>query len=135
VCVCVWEGGVHSVSCVYIYFAVPLKAPNITSANRTEAKKLLVKWEYLKLEDLRGNLVSYEIAYYDLLNQQCPAKSAENTTISERGGDSYAVIANLEPTLEYCVAVAAKTGAGVGEFSYITIPCMSTSEKNCLLCA
>ena len=99
---------------------------------------MLVKWEHLESEDLRGNLLSYEIAYYDMLKQQCPAKtyrSAGNTTISVKGGDSYAVISNLDPRLEYCVAVAAKTGAGVGEFSYITIPCMSAPEKDCSLCA
>ena len=99
---------------------------------------MFLKWEHLNLDDLRGSLVSYEIVYYELLEEQCPAKtygSTSNNTMSVTGGGSYAVIANLDPRLEYCVAVAAKLGAGVGEFSYITIPCMSTPEKDCSLCA
>ena len=50
----------------------------------------------LKLEDLRGNLVSYEIVYHNLSEEQCPVKTYRptgNTTISVTGGDSYAVIA------------------------------------------
>ena len=49
--------------------------------------------------DLRGNLVFYEIVYYGLSEEQCPAKtygSTGNTNISVTGEDPYAVIANLE---------------------------------------
>ena len=132
---CAWGGGVSYASAsMHMLFTVPRKAPTIISADRTEANRVLVKWEHLKSEDLRGNLLCYEIAYYDLLEQRCPGntyRSGDNTTMSVTGGDSHAVIANLDPRLEYCVAVAAKTGAGVGEFSYITIPCMSTPEACC----
>ena len=118
--------GAINMSSVYVFvFSVPLKGPTIVSANRTEASGAVVEWEHLDVENLRGKLVSYEIVYHELSEEQCPATSDGNTTISVTGGDSYAVIANLDPRLEYCVAVAAKTGAGVGEFSYVTIPCMS----------
>ena len=127
-------------SSVYLCLSVPLKGPTIVSADRTEANRAVVKWEHLDLEDLRGSLVSYELVYYDLLEEQCPTKAydwqqrptttTDNKTISVTGEDPCAVIANLDPRLEYCVAVAAKTGAGVGEFSYITIPRMSTPEKD-----
>ena len=54
--------------------------------------------------------------YYDPLEEQCPAKTYEptdNKTISVTGEDPCAIIANLDPRLEYCVAMAAKRGAGV----------------------
>ena len=53
----------------------------------------------MKSADLRGNLVFYEIVYYGLSEEQCPAKtygSTGNTNISVTGEDPYAVIANLE---------------------------------------
>ena len=121
---------------MYLCLSAPLKGPTILSADRTEANRTVVKWEHLDLKDLRGNLVSYEILYYDLLEEQCPATTYEptgNKTISVTGEDPCAIIADLDPRLKYCVAVAAKTGAGVGEFSYITIPCMSTPEKDSCL--
>ena len=134
---------INTMSSVYLCLSVPLKGPTIVSADRTEANRAVVKWEPLDLKDLRGNLVSYKLVYYDLLEERCPTKDWQqrpttttgNKTISVTGEDPCAVIANLDPRLEYCVAVAATTGAGVGEFSYITIPCMSTPEKDSHLCA
>ena len=110
--------------CISSCSTVPQKGPTIVFADRTEATAALVEWEHLSLEDLRGNFSSYEIVYYDLLEEQCPAQaSTDNQTVSVTREDPRAAIADLEPGLQYCVAVAAKTSAGVGEFSHRVIPC------------
>ena len=94
------------------------------SADRTEATTALIEWEVLSLEDLRGNLLSHEIVYYELLDEDCPPNTTSSSRmVSFKGIEPQFVITDLDPGLQYCVGVAAKTGAGRGDFSYSLIPC------------
>ena len=94
------------------------------SADRTEATTALIEWEVLSLEDLRGNLSSHEILYYELLDEDCPPTTTSSSRrVSFKGIEPQFVITDLDPGLQYCVGVAAKTGAGRGDFSYSLIPC------------
>ena len=94
------------------------------SADRTEATTALIEWEVLSLEDLRGNLSSHEIVYYKLLDEDCPPNTTSSSRmVSFKGIEPQFVITDLDPGLQYCVGVAAKTGAGHGDFSYSLIPC------------
>ena len=99
----------------------------------------LIEWERLSLKDWRGNLTSYEIVYYDMLDEQCPLYSlfknmsisveeknqiyiTESTVLSVVEGNIQVNITGLEAVVQYCVSVAAKTSTGIGEFSYSVIP-------------
>ena len=105
-------------------YVVPLKAPPIVSADRTEATTALIEWEVLSLENLRGNLSSHEIVYYELLDEDCPPNTTSSSRmVSFKGIEPQFVITDLDPGLQYCVGVAAKTGAGRGDFSYSLISC------------
>ena len=108
------------------YYVVPLKAPPIVLADRTEATTALIEWEILSQEDLRGNLSSHEIVYFNLLEAECPPTTIGTSSshmVSFIGTEPQFVITDLDPGLQYCVGVAAKTGAGLGDFSYSLIPC------------
>ena len=59
------------------YTEIPLKGPSGLSVNRTEATVAVVMWEPLSTDDLRGNLSSYEIVYYEVIDEQSP----QNMTI------------------------------------------------------
>ena len=110
-------------------YVVPLKAPSIVSADRTEATTALIEWEVLSQEDLRGNLSSHEIVYYELLDEDCPPNTTSSSRmVSFKGIEPQFVITDLDPGLQYCVGVAAKTGAGRGDFSYSLMPCKSGAE-------
>ena len=99
----------------------------------------LIELERLSLEDWRGNLSSYEVVYYEVLEEQCPLSSPfkamtfsvpnsgiqinitqnlTNVTLSVAEGSIQINITDLEPVVQYCLSVAAKTGAGIGEMSY-----------------
>ena len=83
-----------------------------------------MEWEELSWEDRRGVLTSYEIVYDDMTSDQCPATNSFDNTLSVNEGSLNFVINDLYPGLQYCVGVAAKTSAGIGEFSFKVIPCM-----------
>ena len=111
------------------------------SVERTEASVALIEWEPLSLKDWRGNLTSYEIVYYEMLDEKCPLSSPfkkmdisvkeegqiESTILFVAEGNIQVKITGLEPVVQYCVSVAARTSAGIGEFSYFVIPskCLS----------
>ena len=82
----------------------------------------VVEWDELSWEDKRGILLSYEIVYQSTLDSQCPVNDSYNETQSTKN-ESY-TITDLDPGLQYCMAVAAKTSAGVGVFSHALIPRM-----------
>ena len=129
----------HDFAWSFISSVAPL-APSLVSAERTEASVALIEWERLSLKDWRGNLTSYEIVYYEMLQEQCPLSSpiknmsisieernhiyiTENTTLSVVEGNIQVNITGLEAVVQYCVSVAARTSAGIGESSnYSLIP-------------
>ena len=107
-------------------------------AERTDASVALIEWERLSLKDWRGNLTSYEIVYYEMLDEQCPLSSpfkkmkisveeknqiyiTESTVLSTAEGNIQVSITDLEAVVQYCVSVAARTSAEIGEFSYSVI--------------
>ena len=102
-------------------FTVPVTAPTIVTAVRTDATSALMKWEPLSLEQLRGNLTSYVIVYTPLENE-CPSHSNTNKEEIMSIQPIWAITDMLDPGQEYCVGVAVKTGAGTGMFSYEIIP-------------
>ena len=89
----------------------------------------VVMWEPLSTEDLRGILSSYEIVYYEMLpNDKCEQDSTDNVkteSAHQLEREALFTITDLDPGLQYCVGVAAKTSAGVGVFTFIVIPCLS----------
>ena len=106
-------------------YTVSVTAPTIIAAIRTDATSALIEWEPLNLEQLRGNLTSYEIVYIPLENE-CPPHSNTNKeeTMSIQVTKPVCAITDLlDPGREYCVGIAANTGAGTGMFSYNLITC------------
>ena len=105
------------------------QAPPQISTRRTEATKANIEWEELSQEDLRGVLVSYEVGYGSVGFTKCPVSdSYYNDTLSVKQ-ERYA-ITDLDPGLQYCVWVAAKTNAGVGPFRHSLISC-TNKNPNC----
>ena len=120
--------------CGFVYIlSVPLVAPTILSLQRTNPTSALVEWEPLKPQDLRGNLTSYVIVYFKLSSDtSClsPTQNYENSTFAvEAVSPVYSISERLDPTYEYCVGIAAVTGAGAGVFSYDSVSCECTCSQ------
>jgi hypothetical protein len=108
----------------YIIFSeegVPSVTPNITVFGRTDATSLQLSWDTLSLEELRGFFHSYAVAYYELDTFQCmdiDPSTSQLTAVHK----PFIVISDLVPGKEYCVGVAARTSAGVGNYTQLLIP-------------
>ena len=61
--------------------------------------------------------------YDDMTSDQCPAMNSFDDTPSVNKESLDFIINDLDPGLQYCVGVAAKTSAGIGEFMFTVIPC------------
>ena len=111
-------------------FTVPQNVPLYTSLLRTEATSTSIEWDELSWEDLRGEFVSYEFGYDSVRSgdTQCPVSDSYYNDTLPVVEERY-VITDLDPGLQYCVWVAAKTSAGVGPFSHSLIPCMYTRKQ------
>ena len=105
-------------------FSVPLVAPTILSLGRTNSTSALIEWERLGAQDLRGYLISYLIVFFKL-SDTCPPISNSAQSYENRSSVTavFSLTDLLDPRYEYCVGVAAVTGAGTGAFSYKSLSC------------
>ena len=100
-----------------IYPTVP-DVPVSTSINRISATDIQVTWTHLTLEESRGFLTVYSVAYIPTERDKCPKVDLDtNTILTTSSEDSQLVISDLDPRLEYCIGIAASTVAGSGDFS------------------
>ena len=63
--------------------------------------------------------------YYEL-EEDCPPNNVNTTKqslVSVVKREPVFSITNLDPRREYCVGIAAKTGAGIGKFSFEAVSC------------
>lgn len=108
---------------ITISFTEPLTAVAFTSVSRTKASTAIIEWGELSWKELRGVLVSYEIGYNSVgSGDKCSVANSDNnhtTSVHQERG----VLTDLDPGLQYCVRVAAKTSAGIGPFNQALIPC------------
>lgn len=77
-------------------------------------------WSQLSLEESRGFLLSYTVAYNEnQIRAICPEVNPEASmkTINSSLGNTQLIISDLNPGLEVCVAIAASTVAGTSDFS------------------
>ena len=101
-----------------------MTAVAFTSISRTKASTATTEWGELSWKDLRGVLVSYEIAYNSAgPGDKCSVKTGSNYNHTMSVHQERHVITDLDPGLQYCVGVAAKTSAGIGPFNQALIPC------------
>ena len=94
-------------------------------------------WDPLSLVESQGFLTDYKLAYMDALRSSCPQidLGTTNTTLSVDKGNTQTVISNLDPGLEYCVAIAASTVAGTSGFSDTQkVPCKCMTNHRLCLC-
>ena len=90
----------------------------ITSTNRISATDIKVTWTTLTLEESRGFLTIYSVAYSPSERAKCPEVNPEtNTILTTSSENSQLVISDLNPRLQYCIGIAATTVAGTGDFS------------------
>ena len=91
-------------------------------ASREDATTIYLNWTLLTLDELRGFLKYYSIVYHPLEGYSCEY-------IDIRGGQFLSVntgstsISGLDPTVEYCVGIAATTIVGVGSYNKTLLPC------------
>ena len=105
--------------------AVP-SVPTITSINWINATGIQVTWTQLTLEESRGFITLYSVAYSTAERSMCSEMIiAETNTIVATGSEnSQLVINNLDARLEYCIRIAASTMSGNSDFSNVhKVPC------------
>ena len=106
---------------------------------RVSATTVVLTWDPLSLVESRGFLTDYKVAYLDTLRSSCPHIDHDletmSTTLSVDKENSQTVISNLDPGLEYCVAIAASTVAGTSDFSDTQkVPCKCMKNHRLCLC-
>ena len=86
------------------------------SAVRTTATSIDVILEPLTtVEETRGIITSYSLNYNGVHSLSiCMENGASNYTYAQ---SPQLLITDLDPTLKYCLAAAASTSAGVGNYS------------------
>ena len=98
---------------------MPSAGPTISSAVRTSDSTAEVTWTPLSLAVARGQVTSYSVKYQSMTSQSedCSASDASTWTAMPRTTSTTSlVIVGLNPSLGYCVAVAATTSAGTGPY-------------------
>ena len=101
---------------------MPVGPPENVTTSRTSATTATIEWDRIPLKDIRGLLVSYQVGYQRLEpgDREC-SEFTPNSTVST-DGERYSV-EQMDPGLQYCVRVTARTSAGVGPPALSLIPC------------
>ena len=104
--------------------------PTIVNISRVSATEIWLNWNQLTLEESRGFLISYTVAYSSTERATCPVVGPKtNKTRVTHLGNSQQLINNLDPRLEYCVSIAASTAAGTSDFGdSLKVPCKYTTN-------
>ena len=70
-----------------------------------------------------GNITSYVILYTPSVNTGCSEIHTGGTSSVSVSGDTTTTVEidGLEASKEYCVAVAARSAAGTGNYSYVLL--------------
>ena len=98
------------------HLAVP-DVPTITSINWINATSIQVTWTQLTLEESRGFITSYLVAYSTAERNSCSEVETNNTILTTHSESSQLIINNLDPNLEYCIGIAARTMSDTSDFS------------------
>ena len=96
--------------------------PTITEVVRLDETSAKVIWVPLTADEARGVLTELDIAYQPAINGSCArfGDSMELMTIEQQlETQSEAVLDDLEPEEEYCVAMQVSTIAGESGFSNV----------------
>ena len=98
---------------------------------RISATEIEVSWEPLTPEQSMGVVTAYLVRYRITEDEAVSSggrrerRNANNLTTVIETADTSIVISDLDPRIVYAVSVAARTDAGVGNYSHETIvPCM-----------
>ena len=95
--------------------------PSLSSIERLSAVSARITWVPLTPDQARGILTRLQIAYEPLRVKSCASFSpmfGEAIFVTENLFEqSSAVISNLEPNREYCVAIKVSTSGGESGFS------------------
>ena len=102
-----------------LLFTVPSSVAEIVSGVRTSQYTLEVQFVPISKEDnTRNEISTYIVTYSPSINSSCFNTSANNElNVSVPVDSTTAMIDSLEASQEYCVAVAASSEAGTGNFS------------------
>ena len=122
----------------HLYLAAPSVAPTVARVKRVSATTVILMWGPLSLVESRGFLTDYKVAYINTQSSSCPQIDLQtmSTTLSVDKESTQIMINNLDPGLEYCVAMAASTVAGTSGFSDTQkVPCKcTTNHRWCFVC-
>ena len=98
---------------------MPTLGPSVTSAVRTSTTTATLSWAALGHETARGNVIGYSVRYRPMTSQdeRCSALDANTWTAKPNTTSTTTLdIMGLDPSVAYCVAVAATTNAGTGPY-------------------
>lgn len=81
---------------------------------RVNATSVILTWEPLLLVESRGFLTGYKVAYMNTQTSSCSQFSDETTitTLSVDKERTQMTISSLDPSMGYCVAIAARINCG-----------------------
>ena len=96
-------------------FTAPRVAPNVGVSRRLSATSIQISWDPLSTVESLGVVTSYSVKYR-VLERVTRRNLDDKSTIVETTNASI-ILSDLDPRYRYAVSVAAKTIAGIGNYS------------------
>ena len=107
----------HACTIELIQLLVPAVPPNFTQVTRQSATNITVQWEPLTLEESRGLITNYYVAFTPAQNCSLQEQQKLQLGYNETTAQSNMTVSWLDPQQSYCVAIAGVTNIGLGNFS------------------
>ena len=101
---------------------VPAIPPTLIEVTRQSATNITVQWEPLTLEESRGFITNYYVGFTPAQNCSLLEPKRWQSMYNATSTQTRLTVSWLDPQQSYCVAVAAVTKAGMGNFSVFIAP-------------
>lgn len=110
----------HNFYC-FLLSTVPAVAPSPRGIVRESATSIRVTFAPLLPEESRGIVTSYHVKYRPLDSSRTARRNLDDVSTVINTTESEVVITDLDPRLQYAIALAASTAAGMGNYSEVMI--------------
>jgi len=100
---------------IKLFYLVPSRPPAaLATVSKVSPRSINVTWKPVPQEFMHGTLVHYEVTYQPIEVGDITKEEEPMQRIIVEAGQTFKVLENLEPYVEYRISVAARTAKGLG---------------------
>ena len=96
-------------------FTAPRVAPNVGVNRRLSATSIEISWDPLSTVESLGVVTSYSVKYRPV--ERVARRNLDDISTIVETSNTNIILNDLDPRYPYAVSVAAKTSAGIGNYS------------------